>query len=112
MSLQPQASIFPPCGFIATAMGLAMMAPAQRHRELIADLSAERAMLREAQMVCVCGPARANQKRLFGREPDVLLDTKRRGSGWAMRLRDLRAQIRDFTAGDRLSREDAHERRE
>jgi hypothetical protein len=26
--------------------------------------------------------------------------------------RDLRAQIRDFTAGDRLSREDAHGRRE
>ena len=26
--------------------------------------------------------------------------------------RDLRAQIRDFTAGDRLSREDAHWRRE
>jgi len=26
--------------------------------------------------------------------------------------RDLRAQIRDFSAGDRLSREDAHERRE
>jgi hypothetical protein len=26
--------------------------------------------------------------------------------------RDLRAQISDFSAGDRLSREDAHERRE
>ena len=26
--------------------------------------------------------------------------------------RDLRAKIRDFTAGDRLSREDAHWRRE
>jgi plasmid stability protein len=26
--------------------------------------------------------------------------------------RDLRAQIRDFSAGDRLSREDAHGRRE
>jgi hypothetical protein len=49
MRLQPQrtgsdgwinASIFPPGRFIATAMGLAMMAPAQRHRELIADLAA------------------------------------------------------------------------
>ena len=49
MSLQPQragregrinASIFPPCGFIGTAMGLAMMAPAQRHGELITDLAA------------------------------------------------------------------------
>ena len=49
MRLQPQraggdgwikAGIFPPCGFIATAMGLAMMTPAQRHGELIADLAA------------------------------------------------------------------------
>ena len=64
-------------------MGLAMMAPAQRHRELIADLTAERAMLREAQMVCVYGPAPANQTRLFCHEPDVLLVTKaaRLGTG-------------------------------
>jgi hypothetical protein len=34
------AGIFPQCGFIATAMDLAMMAPAQRHGELIADLAA------------------------------------------------------------------------
>ena len=60
MRFQPQragsdgridASLFPPCGFIATAMDLAMMAPAQRHGELIADLAAERAVLREAQMM-------------------------------------------------------------
>jgi hypothetical protein len=57
-------------------MGLAMMAPAQRHGELIADLSAERAVLREAQVMGVCGPAAANQTRLFGHEPDVLLVTK------------------------------------
>jgi hypothetical protein len=54
-------------------MRLAMMASAQGHGELIADLSAERAMLREAQMVCICGPARANQTRLFGNKFDVLL---------------------------------------
>ena len=53
-----------------------MMAPAQRHGELIADLAAERAMLREAQMMGVCRPAPANQTRLFGHEPDVLLVTK------------------------------------
>ena len=34
------ARILPPCGFIATAMGLAMMAPAQRHGELITGLAA------------------------------------------------------------------------
>ncbi len=32
--------------------------------------------------------------------------------GLELQERDLRAQIRDFSAGDRLSREDVHERRE
>jgi hypothetical protein len=49
MRLKPQcagsdgrinAGIFPPCGFIAAAMGFAMVAPAQRHGELITDLAA------------------------------------------------------------------------
>jgi hypothetical protein len=71
-----KASIIPLCRFITTAMDLAMTAAAQRHGELIADLSAERAVLREAQMMGVCGPAAANQTRLFGHEPDVLLVTK------------------------------------
>jgi hypothetical protein len=57
MGLQPQragsdgwidASIFPPCGFVARAMGFAMMAPAQRDGELIAHLAAKRAVLGEA----------------------------------------------------------------
>ena len=82
MGFQPQcaggcgriyASFFPPGGFVARAMGFAMMAPAQRHGELIADLAAERAALREAQMRAVCGRAPADQTRLFGHEPDVLL---------------------------------------
>ena len=60
MRLQPQraasngrikASIFPPSDFIATAMDLAMMAPAQRYGELVTNLAAERAVLGEAQMV-------------------------------------------------------------
>jgi hypothetical protein len=85
MHLQPQragsegrinASSFPPRGFIARAMDLAMMAAAQRHGELIADLAANRAVLREAQMMGICRPAPANQTRLFGYEPDVLLVTK------------------------------------
>ena len=33
-------------------------------------------MLREAQVVGVCGPAPTNQARLFGHELDVLLVTK------------------------------------
>jgi hypothetical protein len=57
MGLQPQytgsdgridASIFPPRGFITTAVGFAMVAPAQRHDELITGLTAQCAMLREA----------------------------------------------------------------
>ena len=53
-----------------------MMASAQRHGELIADLAAEGAVLREAQMIGICGPAPANQTRLFGHEFNVLLVTK------------------------------------
>ena len=56
-------------------MGLAMMASAQRHGELIADLAAERAVLGEAQMVGVCRPASTNQAGPFGYELDVLFVT-------------------------------------
>ena len=70
------ASIFPPCDFIARAMGLAMMAAAQRYGELVTDLAAERAVLGEAQMVGVGRPAPTNQASLFSHELDVLLVTK------------------------------------
>jgi hypothetical protein len=36
----------PPFCFVATAVNLAVMSPAQRHREFIADLAAERGVLR------------------------------------------------------------------
>jgi hypothetical protein len=55
------------CGFITTEMGLTMMAPAQRHDELIADLSAERAMLREAQMVRLWAGARKSDTAVWPR---------------------------------------------
>ncbi len=58
----------PPRGFVPTAMDLAVMAPAQRYCELIAYLSTERGMLGEAQMMGICGPAAANQTRLFGHQ--------------------------------------------
>jgi hypothetical protein len=70
MAFQPQrpgsrrrinANVLPPSGFVARAMGLAMMAPAQRHYELVTDLAAERAALGEAQVVGVCRPAATNQ---------------------------------------------------
>jgi hypothetical protein len=52
-------------------MRLAMMPSARRHGELIAGLAAERSVLRMG----ICRPVSANQARLFGHEPDVLLVT-------------------------------------
>jgi 7-keto-8-aminopelargonate synthetase-like enzyme len=43
----------PPHLLIATAMDLAMMRAAQRHRKLIAHLAAERARLHEAEVMGV-----------------------------------------------------------
>ena len=69
MGLQPQRAgsdgridtgLFPPRGFIATAMDLTVVAPAQRHGELIAHFSPERAVLREPQMMGIGGPAAAD----------------------------------------------------
>jgi hypothetical protein len=40
--------LLPPRRFIATAMDLAMVSPAERHGELVADLAAERLCLRKA----------------------------------------------------------------
>jgi hypothetical protein len=50
------------------AMDLAMMAPTQRHGELIADLAPERPALREAQMVGIRRLAAANEASLRGDE--------------------------------------------
>ena len=49
----------PPLRFFDGAMHLAMMHPAERHRELIADLATERPGLREAQMMGIGGLAAA-----------------------------------------------------
>ena len=62
----------PPTGFISTAVHLAMMAPAQRYREFIADLATERWGLRKAQVVGVRWLPLANQAWLFGNESDVI----------------------------------------
>ena len=53
-----------------------MVAAAQRHGELIAHFSPERAVLREPQMMGIGGPAAADQARLFGHELDVVFVTK------------------------------------
>ena len=66
----------PPVGFLAGAVQFAMVCPAQRDREFLADLEAETAGLREPQMVGVAGLAPANEARLFGDEPQVGLVTQ------------------------------------
>ena len=63
----------PPGTFVANAVDGAMMAAAERHRELIADLTAERPRLHEAQMMGVAGRAAADQAGLRSHEPQVLL---------------------------------------
>ena len=104
MRLQPKfaggcgrinASLLPPCRFVATSMDLAMMTATERHCELVADLAAERPVLGEAQMMRICRPATANQAWLLGYKPDVpavanparlgmgeLTLVNARGTGW------------------------------
>ena len=48
-----------------------MVRPTERHRELIADLAAERSALREAHMVGVGGAAAADQARLLNYMSDM-----------------------------------------
>ena len=75
MPLQPEnpsrggridASLVPPHGFIAAAMHLAMMSPAQGYRKLVADLAAKGRRLGKAQLVGIGGMASTDQTRLFG----------------------------------------------
>jgi len=61
-----------PCGFIATAMHLAMVPSAQGHGELIADLATERPGLGKAQMMRVRWAAAADQTRLLGHVSDMI----------------------------------------
>ena len=75
MRLQPQRAggdgwidtgLFPPCGFITTAMDLAMMAAAQRDDEFVAHLAPERTMLREPKVMRIRRLAPTNQTGLLG----------------------------------------------
>ena len=82
MGLQPKlrarltvgldSNFFPPRGFVATAMNLAMMTAAQWDSEFIAHFAAERWALREAKVVGVRRLSAADQTRLLGDEPDVI----------------------------------------
>jgi hypothetical protein len=50
----------------------AMMSPAQRHGELVADLAPKRAASREPQMMRVARSAAANEARLMRYISDVI----------------------------------------
>src|ERR1700679_1376691 len=90
----------PPGRLVATAMDLAMMAAAQRHRELVADLAAERTRLCKTQMMRVGRRAATDQAGLLHHEAKVLAVAK------ATRLRVVQFAFVDRRLArlDRLSR--------
>ena len=90
MHLEPQLPSFddridsriqPPRRFIAVPVNFAMMATAERDRELIADLAAKRPALCEAQMVGVAGLPAADQAGLLGHVSDVVAVAQTAGLG-------------------------------
>ena len=54
------AGLLPPCRFVATAMDLTMMAAAERHSELVADLATKCLLLGKAQMMGIGWRTAAN----------------------------------------------------
>ncbi len=63
--------ILPPIDLDTGMVHLAVMSAAERHGELIADLDAETAGLREAKMVGIAGLPSADQARLLGDKSQV-----------------------------------------
>ena len=56
-------------------MHFAMMSPAERDSEFVADLAAECTRLRKAQMVWIGWPPAADQARLLNHMPDMIAVT-------------------------------------
>ena len=56
-------------------MDLAMVSPAQRHRELITHLATERTRLHKTQMMRIRRTPTANQAGLFDDMPDMVAVT-------------------------------------
>jgi hypothetical protein len=65
-------SLHPPHGFITVSVDFAMMTAAQRHREFVTDLPAQRSALREAKVMSIRGLPSADQAGMGGHELDVL----------------------------------------
>src|SRR5262249_35490452 len=55
----------PPCGFIGAAVSLAMVDPAERNRELVADLAPQRRMLGKTEVMGVSRLAPTNEAWLL-----------------------------------------------
>ena len=61
----------PPVRFLTRPVQFAMVCPAQRYCEFVADLEAEAAGLREPQMVGIAGLPPADQAGLIGDKPEM-----------------------------------------
>ena len=60
-----ESELLPPRRFVAVTMNFAMVSAAQRDRELVTGLAAERPVLRKAQMMGVAGLPSADQAGLL-----------------------------------------------
>ena len=60
-----KAKLTPPRRFVTVTMNFAMVSPAQRDRELVADFTAERPVLGKAQVMGVAGLSSADQTGLL-----------------------------------------------
>jgi hypothetical protein len=58
--------LVPPFTFVAVTMKLPVVSPAQRDRELVTDSSAERAVLRKAQVMGIARLTTADEAGLLG----------------------------------------------
>jgi hypothetical protein len=67
-----EAEFLPPTPFIPMMMELAMVCPAERYRELVADLAAERAVLRKTQMMGIARLSSADQAGLLGDKAQMI----------------------------------------
>jgi hypothetical protein len=62
---------FPPRSFVAGLMERAVVAPAERHGELVADFDSECARLRKPDVVRIARVATANEARLSSHKAQV-----------------------------------------
>jgi len=60
------ANFFPPTGFVAAPMHLAVMSPAQWDSKFIADLASKRRRLRKSQVMSIGWTPAADQASLLG----------------------------------------------